>query len=65
MSDDMVKEELSCSIDHVVECRHSFDPFGEVVDCDYDVFVPIVGWGIAGHKINSPFAKGACGDNGM
>jgi hypothetical protein len=65
MSDDTVKEEPSCSIGCVVKRGHSFIPFGEVFDYDYDVFVPITGWGLACHEINIPFEKGAYGDNMM
>jgi hypothetical protein len=65
VSNDMVKEESGCGVCHVVECWHSFNPFGEVVNDDYYVFMPIVGWGVASHEINTPFAKGACRDDWM
>ena len=56
----MVKEKTRCS---VVEGGHSFCPFGEVIDCDNNVFVTIVGGGITSHKVNAPFTKGACSDD--
>jgi hypothetical protein len=31
----------------------------ELDSSDYDIFVPIVGWGVASHEMNTPFAKGA------
>jgi hypothetical protein len=56
---DMVKEKTHCSVSGVVEGGHSFDPFGEVIDCDNNVFVTIARGGITSHKVNAPFTKGA------
>ena len=55
----MVKEKTRCSVSGVVESGHSFDPFGEVINDDNNVFVTIAGGGIIGHKVNAPFTKGA------
>jgi hypothetical protein len=43
---DMVEEKTRCCVSSVVEGGHSFGPFGEVIDSDNDVFVPIAGWGL-------------------
>jgi hypothetical protein len=45
----MVEEEAGCGVICVIEHWHSFSPFGEVVDCDYNLLTPIVGWGVASH----------------
>jgi hypothetical protein len=57
MGYDMVKEKACCSVSGVVESRHSFGPFGEVIDGDNNVFVTIVGGGITNHKVDAPFTK--------
>ena len=62
---DVVKEEMRCSVSDVVESGHSFNPFGEVIHSDNNVFVTIAGGGITSHKVNAPFAKGACGNDRM
>jgi hypothetical protein len=49
----------TCAQLGVVEGRHGFSPFCEVIDCDNDVFVSIVGWGITSHEVDAPFTKGA------
>jgi hypothetical protein len=60
---DVVKEKTCCSVSGVVESGHSFDPFGEVIDGDKNVFVTISRGGITSHKVDSPFAKRAsCND---
>jgi hypothetical protein len=56
---DVVKEKTRCSVSGVVEGGHSFDPFGEVVNDDNNVFVTIVGGGITSHKVDAPFTKRA------
>jgi hypothetical protein len=61
----MVKEEAGCGVYCVVEHWHGFYPFGEVVNGDYDVFMPISIWGVASHEINTTFSKGACHDEWM
>jgi hypothetical protein len=58
MDNDMVEEEAGAVFFHIIECWHGFHPFSEVVNNDYDIFVPIARWGIASHEINTPFAKG-------
>jgi hypothetical protein len=59
----MIKEKIHCSVSSVVEGGHSFHPFCEVIDCDNNVFVSIVGWGITSHEVDAPFTKGAgCND---
>ena len=63
MGDDVVKEKMHCSVSGVVESGHSFGPFGEVINGDYNVFVTIAGGGITSHKFNAPFTKGACSDD--
>jgi hypothetical protein len=56
---DMIKEKACCSVSTVVEGRHDFNPFCEVIDCDNDVFVSIAGWGITSHEVDARFTKGA------
>ena len=43
---DVVKEKTHCSVSGVVESGHSFNPFGEVINGDNDVFVAIAGGGL-------------------
>ena len=57
MGYDVVKEKTRCSVSGVVESRHSFDPFGEVINNDNNVFVTIAGGGITSHKFDAPFTK--------
>jgi hypothetical protein len=54
---DVVKEKTRCGVSGVVEGGHSFCPFGEVIDCDNNVFVTIVGGGITSHEVDAPFTK--------
>ena len=61
----MVKEKTRYSVSGVVEGGHIFGPFGEVIDNDNNVFVTIAGGGITSHKVNAPFAKGACSNDRM
>jgi hypothetical protein len=56
---DVVKEETCCSVSGVVESGHSFEPFGEVINGDNDVFLTIAGGGITIHKVDAPFTKRA------
>jgi hypothetical protein len=65
MGNEMVAEEVGCSFYHIVECWHGFCPFGEVDNSNYDIFFPIVGWGVASHEINTPFEKGAYHNDSM
>ena len=60
---DVVEEKTRGSVSGVVESGHGFSPFGKVIDNDNNVFVTIVGGGITSHKVNAPFAKGACSDD--
>jgi hypothetical protein len=60
---DVVKEKMRCSVSGVVEGGHSFNPFGEVIDSENNVFVTIAGGGITSHKFYAPFTKGACSDD--
>jgi hypothetical protein len=60
---DVVEEKTRCYVSGVVEGGHSFNPFGKVIDSDNNVFVTIAGGGITSHKVNAPFAKGACSDD--
>ena len=55
----MVKEKTRCSVSGVVESRHSFCPFGEVIDCDNNVFVSIARGGMTSHEVDAPFTKRA------
>jgi hypothetical protein len=55
----VVKEKTHCSVSGVVEVRHGFNPLSEVIDCNDNVFVSIVGWRVASHEIYAPFSKGA------
>jgi hypothetical protein len=61
----MVEEKTRCCVSGVVESRHGFGPFGEVIHSDDNVSVTIAGGGITSHKVNAPFAKGACGNDRM
>jgi hypothetical protein len=54
---DVVKEKACCSVSGVVESGHSFDPFGEVINDDNNVFVTIAGGRITSHKVDAPFTK--------
>jgi hypothetical protein len=60
---DVVKEKMRYGVSGVVESGHSFDPFSEVINGDNNVFVTIVGGGITSHKVDAPFAKGACSND--
>ena len=59
----MMKEKLCCHVNDVVEGGHGFSPFCEVINCDNNVFVSIVGWGITSHEVDAPFTKGACSND--
>jgi hypothetical protein len=56
----VIKEKMRCSVSGVVEGGHGFIPFGEEIDYDNNVFVPIDGWGVTSHEVDAPFTKGAC-----
>jgi hypothetical protein len=56
---DVVKEKMRCSVSGVVESGHSFDPFGEVINGDNNVFVTNARGGITSHKFDAPFTKRA------
>ena len=56
---DVVKEEMRWSVSGVVKSGHSFDPFGEVIHGDNNVFATIAGGGITSHKVDAPFTKSA------
>jgi hypothetical protein len=62
---DVVKEKMRCGVSGIVEGGHSFSPFGKVIKNNNNVFVTIAGGGITGHKVNTPFAKGACSNDRM
>jgi hypothetical protein len=62
---DVVKEKMRCSVNRVVEGGHSFNPFGEVIDCENNVFVTIVGGGITSHQFDAPFTKRVGSDDWM
>jgi hypothetical protein len=53
------------SICHVVECRHGFGPFGELVNGNNDVFVDITIWRVACQELYAPFEEGASCDDGV
>jgi hypothetical protein len=61
----VVKEKTRCSVSGIVEGGHSFSPFGKVINNNNNVFVTIAGGGITGHKVNTPFAKGAYSNDRM
>jgi hypothetical protein len=63
VGDDVVKEKTRCSVSSVVEGRHSFNPLGEVIDCNDDVFVSIARQRVASHEFYAPFAKGVSSDD--
>jgi hypothetical protein len=54
----IVEKEAGGCINFVIECGHGFCPFFEVFECDYDILVPITGWGVESHEINAPLTKG-------
>jgi hypothetical protein len=54
---------MSSRVCCIVEGGHGFCPFGNVVENDYNILVPIVGWGIKIHEINAPLIEVANGDN--
>ena len=56
---DVVKEKTCCNVSGVVKSGHSFDPFGDVINNDNDVFVAIARWGITSHEVDAPFTKRA------
>jgi hypothetical protein len=58
-----LKKKMCCSVSGVVEGGHSFCPFGEVIDCDNNVFVTITGGGITSHEVDAPFTKRASSDD--
>jgi hypothetical protein len=59
----MVEEKTHHFVDSIVERGHSFGPFGEVVNENYNVLVSIVGWRVTSHEFNAPFAERAnCDD---
>jgi hypothetical protein len=55
---DVIKEKTCCSVSDVVEGRHGFSPFCEVIDNNDNVFVSITGWGITSHEVDAPFTEG-------
>jgi hypothetical protein len=57
MGYDVIKEKTHCSVSGVVESGHSFDPFGEVINGDNNVFMTISRGGITSHKFDAPFTK--------
>jgi hypothetical protein len=54
---------MHCNVSGVVEGGHGFNPFCEVIDCDNNVFVSIVGWGVTSHEVDASFTKGACSND--
>ena len=61
----MVKEKEGGSGCRILECRHSFSPFGEIINCLDDVFVVTSGGRATFHKVNGPFPKRASCDDRM
>ena len=59
MGDDVVKENMCCSVNSVVEGGHGFSPLGEIIDCHDDVFVFIARWRVTIHEVYALFEKGA------
>jgi hypothetical protein len=53
----VVKEKMRCGVSDIVEGGHSFSPFGEVIDCDNNVFVSIARGGITSHEVDALFRK--------
>jgi hypothetical protein len=56
---DVVKEKTCCGVSGIVEGGHSFNPFGEVINRDNNVFVSIARGGITVHEVDAPFTKRA------
>ena len=65
MGNDMVEKEAGDGKSHVIEFWHGLCPLGEIVNCDYDIFMTDGRCGSAFHKIHAPFAKGADSDDRM
>jgi hypothetical protein len=57
VGNDMIEETNCIHVLCFVEGGHGFYPFGKVVDNNYNMFVPIVGWGVASHEINAPLTE--------
>ena len=53
----MVKEKEGCSGCRIVEHRHSFSPFSEIVNRYDDIFVVTSRWWSTFHKVDDPFTK--------
>jgi hypothetical protein len=53
----MIEKEVGLCIYCIVESRHDFNLFGEVINNHNDVLVNSARWGVACHKVNAPFAK--------
>ena len=51
----MVKEKVCCGVNGVVERRHGFNPLGEVIDCNDDVFMSIARQRVASHEVYASF----------
>jgi hypothetical protein len=61
----VIEEKMRCCVSGVVEGRHGFGPFGEVIYDHDDVLVSISRWRVASHKVYAPFAEGADSDDWM
>jgi hypothetical protein len=62
---DVVKKKTRCGVSGIVEGGHSFHPFGEVINCDNNVFVVVAGGGITSHEVDAPFTKRVGSDDCM
>jgi hypothetical protein len=63
VSDDIIEKEVGHHIFCIVESRHGFSPFGEVVNKQNYVFVTVSRWGVACNGLNASFVEGV-GCNG-
>jgi hypothetical protein len=56
VSDDVIEHKKCCSSAIIKKCRHSLNPFTEIIDEDDNITM---------HEIDTPSCKGVDGDNGM
>jgi hypothetical protein len=59
MSDDVIEHKKCCNSAIVKKCRHSLNPFIEIIDCDDNITIPPVEVGLHCMKSIPPFAKGS------
>ena len=60
---DMVEKKLSRSFTISITCGHRHRPFSEIINDNDDITMPPDQVRVTCHEINTPFSKGADGDN--